>query len=176
MTPAERDNRIREIKRLLKGEGADLEASKRLSRVAVYYGKPDRKRKAFRAYEERKHAYSHEKAGYDALRAELAALQALARQAQCSRCGQTWPRDPRLEVECPDCHAPVGSRCRRPSGHTAAIHLAREQRAVDLGYLDAECPADRDTSGTGESVQPNSLGDEISCLPLFGPANLHLAS
>lgn len=175
MSPADRDARIREIKRLLKEEGGDLEACKRIARVAVYYGKPDRKRKAFRNYEERKHAYLKTKAEYDALRAELATLQALAREAQCSRCGQTWPRDPRLEVECPECHAPVGSRCKRPSGHTCVFHVSREQRAVDLGYLDAECPADRDNSGP-RLPQPAPIGDELECLPLFGPANLHLAS
>lgn len=33
-------------------------------------------------------------------------------------CGKEWPRDPVLEVPCPECLAPIGVRCKRPSGHT----------------------------------------------------------
>jgi hypothetical protein len=62
--------------------------------------------------------------------------------AHCRRCGQTWPRDPRLEVDCPRCGAAAGTSCRRPSGHAAAeIHVEREQLAVDRGVLSAPCPA-----------------------------------
>ncbi len=34
----------------------------------------------------------------------------------CSNCGQTWERDPALEVSCPVCYVDVGERCKRPSG------------------------------------------------------------
>ncbi len=63
---------------------------------------------------------------------------------QCARCGEVWPRDPALESDCPDCLAPVGQGCRRPSGHAAwgpgSIHKAREIRAMTLGLLQP-CPA-----------------------------------
>jgi hypothetical protein len=60
----------------------------------------------------------------------------------CARCGETWDRDPRLEVECPECKAGVGQVCRRPSGHNVfgQPHVAREQLAVDRGVLSRECP------------------------------------
>ncbi len=66
----------------------------------------------------------------------------------CSACGQEWARDPALEVECPKCKAQVGDYCRvrRPSGHTAnfgnktLIHPARDQLAMDIGFLQ-RCPA-----------------------------------
>jgi hypothetical protein len=62
----------------------------------------------------------------------------------CSACGEQWPRDPALEVECPKCEAQVGNYCRvrRPSGHTAnfgnktLIHPARDQLAMDMGLLE----------------------------------------
>lgn len=61
----------------------------------------------------------------------------------CSACGTEWPRDPALEVACPKCEAKVGRHCRvrRPSGHTAnfgnktLIHPARDQPAMDMGFL-----------------------------------------
>ena len=65
----------------------------------------------------------------------------------CSACGQEWPRDPALEVNCPSCCAKVGHYCSepRPSGYrvrfgAALIHPAREQLAMDLGFLQ-RCPA-----------------------------------
>jgi hypothetical protein len=65
----------------------------------------------------------------------------------CSACGQEWPRDPALEVECPKCQAKAGHYCRarRPSGHTAnfgnktLIHPSRDQLAMDMGFLQ-RCP------------------------------------
>lgn len=57
----------------------------------------------------------------------------------CSRCGQSWPRDPALEVICPQCHAPIGTPCHRPSGHGCALHAARDQAAMDAGKL-VKCP------------------------------------
>lgn len=55
--------------------------------------------------------------------------------ARCNSCGQEWPRDPALEVECPDCRASVGAPCRRPSGHGCAVHGARDRLAMDRGFL-----------------------------------------
>jgi len=42
-----------------------------------------------------------------------------AMTVECALCGAQWPRDPALETGCPDCLAPVGQGCRRPSGHGA---------------------------------------------------------
>lgn len=59
----------------------------------------------------------------------------------CAACGQTWPRDPALEVVCPTCHAAIGVRCRRPSGHGCNLHAERDRKA--LAELDwyGTCPA-----------------------------------
>lgn len=63
---------------------------------------------------------------------------------KCSRCGQEWPRDPALEVECPTCRAPVGRKCRRPSGHPVLgpnrMHPKRDNAAMSAGLL-MRCPA-----------------------------------
>src|SRR4051794_8947585 len=51
---------------------------------------------------------------------------------QCCSCGQTWPRDPILEVACPTCRAPLGRRCKRPGGHDASDdHVARDLLAMN---------------------------------------------
>lgn len=62
--------------------------------------------------------------------------------AVCSRCGETWPRDPALEIPCPRCNATAGSYCshRRPSGHSVRfgaplVHPERDQAALDAGIL-----------------------------------------
>lgn len=62
----------------------------------------------------------------------------------CHRCGQEWPRDPALEVECPTCHAPVGRPCVRPSEHKTwggQPHPERDRLAMRVvpGY--GRCPA-----------------------------------
>lgn len=60
----------------------------------------------------------------------------------CKHCGQTWPRDPRLEVACPDCLADIGVRCRRPSGHGCPEpHMGREELAIERGFMTRRCPA-----------------------------------
>lgn len=48
-------------------------------------------------------------------------------------CTKTWPRDPVLEVVCPKCAAPIGSRCvtRRPSEH---VHSASFSGLPDWGH------------------------------------------
>lgn len=66
----------------------------------------------------------------------------------CENCGETWPRDPALEVVCPACHAAVGINCMRPSGHGAmGFHRARMQAAMDAGF-ERPCKA---------AVQPEQL-------------------
>jgi hypothetical protein len=60
-------------------------------------------------------------------------------------CNCSWERDPALEVACPDCKARVGSKCRRPSGHTTwqgEVHSARDLLADKLGHYGA-CPSGR---------------------------------
>ena len=44
----------------------------------------------------------------------------------CDGCGQTWPRDPALEVPCPVCGAAVGRACTElhPSGHRLSAAFA----------------------------------------------------
>jgi predicted RNA-binding Zn-ribbon protein involved in translation (DUF1610 family) len=59
---------------------------------------------------------------------------------KCNRCGQSWPRDPALEVECPTCGAGIGHQCKRPSGHRASFHGARDLKAMDDGKL-TKCAA-----------------------------------
>lgn len=52
---------------------------------------------------------------------------------RCHLCGEEWPREPALEVACPTCKAPVGERCRRPSGHRGnfvGLHPARDREAM----------------------------------------------
>lgn len=57
----------------------------------------------------------------------------------CRTCGREWPRDPALEVVCPNCRAKVGQQCRRPSGHGCDIHNERDQLALDQGVMHI-CP------------------------------------
>jgi len=57
-------------------------------------------------------------------------------------CDKIWARDPMLEVICPDCLAPIGSDCRRPSGHSGPFvdgHAARDLSAYHAGHY-GECP------------------------------------
>lgn len=57
-------------------------------------------------------------------------------------CNRSWPRDPVLEVACPDCRAPIGVGCRRPSGHSGPfveLHAARDILADGEGRYGA-CP------------------------------------
>lgn len=64
---------------------------------------------------------------------------------QRERCTRTWPRDPVLEVECPTCHASIGARCKRPSGHGVFggdPHDARDILAWRKGHYGA-CPTGR---------------------------------
>jgi hypothetical protein len=68
--------------------------------------------------------------------------------SRCNRCGETWPRDPALEVVCPVCHAGVGKPCMRPSEHKAfRLHAERDVAAMAAGVL-KKC--------TGALVEKNS--------------------
>jgi hypothetical protein len=67
-------------------------------------------------------------------------MSANAKPVTCSACGQSWKRDPALEVVCPTCRAPIGSPCKRPSGHGAMeVHRSRDQLALDDGLVEL-CP------------------------------------
>jgi predicted nucleic acid-binding Zn-ribbon protein len=70
---------------------------------------------------------------------------------QCSNCGKTWPRDPRLEVPCPECDADVGARCQRPSEHGCKPHIPREWKAIEEDYYEIECDGVPDTRPTAPS-------------------------
>lgn len=64
--------------------------------------------------------------------------------AHCAKpgCDRSWARDPVLEVACPDCGAPVGARCRRPSGHAGPLidlHASRDILADRNGHY-GRCP------------------------------------
>ena len=59
-------------------------------------------------------------------------------------CDLSYERDPCLVV-CPDCLAPVGIGCRRPSGHAGPfveLHAARDLAADAAGAYGA-CPLGR---------------------------------
>ena len=60
--------------------------------------------------------------------------------AVCNKpgCGKCWDIDPVLLVPCPDCQAPVGVGCRRPSGHSGPfveLHAARDLLADREGVV-----------------------------------------
>jgi hypothetical protein len=57
----------------------------------------------------------------------------------CGRCGMQHDHDLALDVKCPTCGAPPGRLCRRPSGHGCALHITRDQAALDAGIL-FRCP------------------------------------
>jgi hypothetical protein len=57
-------------------------------------------------------------------------------------CDREWPRDPVLEVACPDCHAAAGVRCKRPSGHSGSFVTARDL-AADAAGAYGPCPLGR---------------------------------
>lgn len=47
-----------------------------------------------------------------------------------------FPRDPAREVPCLDCGAPIGSPCRKPSGHRMwrnVVHASRDVAALEAG-------------------------------------------
>lgn len=67
---------------------------------------------------------------------------AVARCTRSPRCSMTWPRDPILEVACPECQAGIGHRCMRPSQHRTfggKPHAARDLLADRAGHY-GQCP------------------------------------
>jgi hypothetical protein len=82
--------------------------------------------------------------------------------AVCNKpgCGKCWNVDPILLVPCPDCHAPAGVGCRRPSGHSGPfveLHAARDLLADRAGKYDP-CPL---------GLCGLAARDRQSTLPLF---------
>lgn len=55
----------------------------------------------------------------------------------CDGCGDAWDHDPRLDVDCPTCHAKAGTDCLRPSEHRISrgfggLHSARKKLAFKI--------------------------------------------
>ena len=85
-------------------------------------------------------------------------------------CDREWPRDPMLEVSCPDCRAPVGVRCKRPSGHSGPFvqaHAARDF-AADAAGAYGPCPLGRcgPASSTAARNRDAAAGAAQGLLPL----------
>lgn len=76
-----------------------------------------------------------------------------------SGCSKTWDRDPVYEVECPQCGADVGVKCKRPSGHGVwhdqgrGWHKSRDIAAHNAGAY-GECPSGRCPQPT-EYLEPD---------------------
>jgi hypothetical protein len=48
----------------------------------------------------------------------------------CMRgCGDSWDKDPRLAVDCPQCGSRAGTPCRRPSEHRLSSRFADPHKA-----------------------------------------------
>jgi hypothetical protein len=74
----------------------------------------------------------------------MSALQIHSGPVVCNRpgCEREWSADPILAVNCPDCRAGVGVRCKRPSGHSGPFvdaHAARDLEADRQGAY-GPCP------------------------------------
>lgn len=70
------------------------------------------------------------------------AKQPPAKEVVCKNCGHTWPRDPVLEVVCPQCQAAIGFHCHRPSGHRVyggEPHASRDLLAAKQGFYEHKC-------------------------------------
>jgi hypothetical protein len=75
---------------------------------------------------------------------------------RCRKCGHEFPQDPPFEVACPDCHAPPGQTCRRPSGHSGPFvpfHAARDLLALERGHYDHECGPTTDRNQEAQAGQ-----------------------
>jgi hypothetical protein len=78
-------------------------------------------------------------------------------------CEKTWSRDPCLEVDCPQCGAVVGQRCRRPSGWSGPFveyHRDRDLLALKEGAYGVcplgECPDSLAELSLDEAFEPIS--------------------
>lgn len=57
-------------------------------------------------------------------------------------CDKSWPQDPALTVQCPDCRALPGRPCKRPSEHPipfGEVHGTRDL-AADAAFAYGPCP------------------------------------
>lgn len=57
----------------------------------------------------------------------------------CASCAHQFAQDPPFSVACPDCKAPAGSYCHRPSEHAGPLvpfHKSRDLEALKQGYYD----------------------------------------
>lgn len=85
----------------------------------------------------------------------------MSKPVVCLRgCGRSWPRDPALEVECPTCRAPIGSPCRRPSGHPifgGSPHAARDLLADREGHY-GRCPKGLCGQANAERLKDEEAG------------------
>ncbi len=87
----------------------------------------------------------------------------------CAGCGQSWPRDPAIEVAWPKCQAPAGSRCKRPSGHECDVHVERDGLALAQGVMQP-CPAIRTRPLAEPKPRRPTMRCEAPDLPLFAAA------
>jgi hypothetical protein len=74
-------------------------------------------------------------------------------------CGRVWPRDPCLEVACPTCQAPVGQRCKRPSGHRCDWHAERDLLADREGHY-GTCPFGKCSKAPKYATEPTEQGNQ----------------
>lgn len=93
-----------------------------------------------------------------------------AAAVHCRRqgCGQTWPRDPALEVICPTCRAPIGRACARPSEHRTwggEPHAERDIAADRAGRY-GPCPL----GWCG--LDNKRRRQEAAAMPLFAAADM----
>ncbi len=76
----------------------------------------------------------------------------------CGDCGVEldFDADPALAVVCPECRAPVGSRCRKPSGHRmphGTVHALRDVSALEAGAYGRHRQEGRCTVSHEEAVR-----------------------
>jgi len=63
----------------------------------------------------------------------------------CGFCGHDFKTDPVYAVPCPSCPAPVGKKCKRPSGHDVTHehgrgwHIERDMAAARAGAYHHTC-------------------------------------
>lgn len=71
----------------------------------------------------------------------------------CEDCGVAQPYHPVLAIECPDCGAKPGRKCKRPSGHrTRQPHADRINAAYETGYTKCPCKTDNAVICAGSTV------------------------
>lgn len=85
---------------------------------------------------------------------------------RCESCGQEWPRDPALEVECPVCHAKPGQKCRvpRPSEY---VHSAAFAGLPPWGHNERDILAMKVVPGYGRCPARRGATVEQADLPLW---------